>query len=184
MLMSLVNACCALLRPKSEVKLESLPARYCLTFTLHGIRFGVETRTVNEIVRLGILAVPGDMPRCLRALYRHNGVMIPVLDIAAHYGNKPLMQGKRSCLVVVGLGCGKWKSDIGLMVDEVSSVAGFQPDEIRPVPEVINQIAPVGIVEGIVRQEKDFLVVLDALRLLPDAELEEVAAYLVSLRAK
>jgi purine-binding chemotaxis protein CheW len=181
MLMNLVNACCALLRPKGEAKPEPLLVCYCLTFTLHGVRFGIDTRTVNEIVRLGILAVPGDLPQCLRALYRHNGIMIPVLDIAARYGKKPLMQGGRTCLVVVGLGCGKWRRDIGLMVDEVLSVAEFQPDKMRPVPEIVSQMAHAGIVEGMVGQEKDFLVVLDALRLLPDAELEEVAAYMAAL---
>ncbi|HZW24884.1 MAG TPA: chemotaxis protein CheW [Gallionella sp.] len=179
--MSLVNACRALLLSRSEATLEPLPVRYCLTFTLHGIRFGIDTRTVNEVVRLGILAVPGDLPQCLRALYRHNGVMIPVLDIAARYGSKPLTQGGRSCLVVVGLGCGKWRRDIGLMVDEVLSVAEFQPDEMRPAPEIVSQMAHAGIVEGLVWQAKDFLIVLDALRLLPDAELEAVAAYMAEL---
>lgn len=181
MLMNLVNACCALLRPKSEVKLEPLPVRYCLTFILHGVRFGIDTRTVDEIVRLGILAEPGDLPRCLRALYRHNGVMIPVLDIAARYGKKPLTQGRRSCLVVVGLGRGKWRRDIGLMVDEVLSVATFKPDDLRPVPEITSGIEYDGIVDGIVLQGTDILVVLDALRLLPDVELEEVAAYMAAL---
>lgn len=181
MLMNLVNACCAMLRPRSEAKLEPLPVRYCLTFTLNGVRFGVDTRTVNEIVRLGIFARPRDLPRCLRALYRHDGKMIPVLDIAARYGELPLEQGRRSCLVVVGLGCGKWRRDVGLMVDEVLSVAEFKPDDLRLVPEIASRIGFDGVIEGVVWQGKDFLVVLDALRLLPDADQEEVAAYMAAL---
>lgn len=179
MLMSLVNRCRTLLRPTGKANPE--PARYCLTFTLNGIRFGVDTRIVNEIVRLGILAVPNDMPRCMRALYRHNGVMIPVLDIAGRYGNQPLTQGRRSCLVVIGLGCGKWRRDVGLMVDEVRGVTEFAAASLKPVPEAARAMMQTGIIEGLLQEERDMLVVLDGWRLLPDRELEEIAAYMRAL---
>lgn len=179
MLMNLVSACCALLRPKSEAKPEPLPVRYCLTFTLNGIRFGVDTRIVNEIVRLGILAVPGDLPQCLRALYRHHGAMIPVLDIAGRYGNQALTPGRRSCLVVIGLGCGKWRRDVGLMVDEVLGVTEFS--SLKPVPEAAHAMMQTGIIEGLLQEKRDMLVVLDGWRLLPDKELEEIAAYMRTL---
>lgn len=179
MLMSLVNICHTLWRPTSRANPES--ARYCLTFTLNGIRFGVDTRTVNEIVRLGILAEPNDLPRCLRALYRHNGVMIPVLDIAGRYGKQPLKQGRRSCLVVIGLGCGKWRRDVGLMVDEVRGVTEFAAANLKPVPAVAHVMMQTGIVEGLLQEERDMLVVLDGWRLLPDRELEEISAYMRAL---
>jgi chemotaxis signal transduction protein len=179
MLMALVKACSAVLHPHAPEPVSGV--RHCLTFSLNGLRFGIDTRMVNEIVRLGILAVPNDMPRCMRALYRHNGVMIPVLDIAGYYGNQPLTQGRRSCLVVIGLGCGKWRRDVGLMVDEVLGVTEFAAASLKPVPEAAHAMIQAGIIDGLLQEGRDMLVMLDGWRLLPDEELEEIAAYMRAL---
>lgn len=152
--------------------------RYCLAFTMHGVRFGVDTRTINRIVRYGIPAVPRDTPACVRGFMRSEGAMIPVLDISARYGKQPLPVGRRTCLIVLGLGHGKWRLDAGLMVDEVLSVAEFEQEMLRPLPEVVQRTMPDGIVEGVVGKGREGLIVLDALRLLPDDELAELSAYM------
>jgi purine-binding chemotaxis protein CheW len=163
---------------RSGVDATSGSVRHCLTFTLNGIRFGIDTRTVNEIVRLGILAAPRDMPECLRALYRHKGTMIPVVDIAARHGHQALRQGGRSCLVVVRVGRGKLRRDIGLMVDEVLGVEKFAASSLKPVPENVCETIQVEIIEGVVALETDGLIVLDGWKLLSDEKLEEISAYM------
>lgn len=172
-MMALIRGCRAVLRPRIAEPL----VWHCLTFKLGGNLFGIDTRMVNRIVRYGIPAVPHDKPVCVRGFLRHEGDMIPILDIAARYGHHPLEPGRRTCLVVVGLGHGKWRRDVGVMVDEVSSVAELKPGDVRPVPEDAHRIMRVGIVAGMVRQEKDYLIVLDAMRLLSDNELKELSAY-------
>lgn len=128
-----------------------------------------------------MLAEPRGMPRFIRGLFRHQGVMIPVIDIAGRYANQPLRPRGRTCIVLVELGGGKWRRDVGILVDEIFGFTEFASSELRPVPDVTHQMMAVGIVEGLVRQEKDLLVVLDACRLLPDVEQQELAAYMRSL---
>lgn len=175
MTLSFIDSCRKALRPRAQ----EVPAqRYCLSFFLNGVRFGIDIRIVVEIVRYRILAEPRGMPSSIRGLFRHNGNMIPVIDIAAHYGNQPLIPGGRTCIVLAEFGIGKWRRDIGLMVDEISGVSEFDASELLPVPESARRMFQVGIVEGLVRQEKAYLVVVDIWKLLPDAVLEELGAYM------
>jgi purine-binding chemotaxis protein CheW len=178
LLSSLVSVCFGALTPGVRHKAAR---RHCLTFTLNGIWFGIDTGIVKKIARYQMLAEPRDLPRFIRGLYRHQGVMIPVVDIAARYAGKPLRPRGRTCIVLVELGVGKWRRDVGIMVDEIFGMSEFAPSELQPVPNVTHQMMETGIIEGLVRQEKDLLVVLDACRLLPDAELQELAVYMRTL---
>ena len=178
MLLSLINVCCKALRPRSP---KAVTRRHCLTFSLNGIRFGIDTRVVNEIARYQMLAVPRGLPRSICGLFRHHGIMIPVIDIAARYGTHPLRPGGRTCIVLVELGVGKWRREVGVMVDEIFSVAEFESSDLLPIPDVAHKMISVEIIEGLVKQEKDYLIVIDAWRLLPDAEMEALAAYMRAL---
>jgi purine-binding chemotaxis protein CheW len=173
--MSLINTYLNVLLPSKQ---QEVNRRHCLTFSLNSIRFGVDTRVVNEVARYRILAEPRGMPYFIRGLFRHNGVMIPVIDIGAHYGKQPLQPGGRTCIVLIELGIGKWRRNVGIMVDEIFGVAEFGATELLPVPELAHQMLDVEIIEGLVRQEKDYLIVIDAWQLLPDAEMAELAAYM------
>jgi purine-binding chemotaxis protein CheW len=175
MILSFIDGCRKVVSQRVQ---EVSPHRHCLNFFLNGVRFGIDTRVVNGIARYRMLAEPRGMPGSIRGLFRHNGAMVPVIDIAAHYGNQPLRPGGRTCIVLTELGVGKWRRDIGLMVDEISGVSEFGAPELLPVPEAAHRMLQVEIVEGLVKQKKDYLVVLDAWRLLPDAALEELGAYM------
>lgn len=174
MLKALIGSCSAMLRGQQSGD----AARHCLTFSLNGIHFGIDTRMIKRIVRYGILAKPTDRPASVIGFQRHEGNMIPVLDIAARYGTQPLLPGRRTCLVVVGLGYGKWQCDIGVMVDEVLGVLDFRPEDVCAVPEAAHTMMQVEMLEGLVRHKESYLILFDALRLLPDEELEALAIYM------
>lgn len=152
--------------------------QHCLTFRIDGVCFGIDTRVVTRIAPWGILAIPNDKPGCVRGFLRQESGMIPVLDIAACYGNGPLQPGKRSCLVMLGLGHGKKWRNVGLMVDEVFGVQKFGPAELLPVPQAAQHLMQVGIVAGQVRRQHDYLTVLDAQRLMTDEEMTALTDYM------
>jgi purine-binding chemotaxis protein CheW len=176
MLSSLIKACGNALLPRLRpVKPEGCT---CLTFTVGGLLFGIDTRIVQEIARYQILAEPRGKPSFIRGLFRHKGIMIPVVDLSARYGHAPVEPGGRTCIVIVELGVGKWRKELGLVVDEVRGLSEFPLSQMKSMPEVVHKMIKVDLVEGLVRLEKDYLVVLDAWRLLSDEEAGEVADFL------
>lgn len=154
--------------------------RTCLGFYVSGMLFGVDTRAVQEIARFNILAEPRGMPRCIRGLFRHKGLMIPVIDLAQRFGHAKLEPGGRTCIVIVELGLERWRKEIGLMVDEVRGLSELAVGAIKPMPEALSKQV-LDQVEGVCRLEKDYLVVLDHLRLLTDTEAAEVSDFLKTL---
>lgn len=152
--------------------------RYCVVVRLNGVDFGIDIRSAREIIPCGIFAEPRDKPVCVRAFFRHDGRMLPVLDIAARFGKQPLKQGKRSCLVVVSLERGKRKLDIGVMVDEARGLFEFGEDELSPVPEIAHEMMQVRMVAGMVKQGNGYLIMLDVGQLLLAQEQDELIAYM------
>lgn len=104
--------------------------------------------------------------------------MVPVLDLARRFGHSSLEPGGRTCIVIVELGLGRWRKEVGLMVDEVRGLSEFPAQELKPMPDLVQRVVGAEMVEGVVRLKQDYLVVLDHLRLLNDEESKEVAAYL------
>jgi purine-binding chemotaxis protein CheW len=179
MLSSLIKACGNALLPRLR---PARPAgRACLTFTVGGLLFGIDSRIVQQIARYQILAEPRGKPPFIRGLFRHKGIMIPVVDLSARYGHAPVAPGGRTCIVIVELGVGKWRKELGLIVDEVRGLSEFPLSALKPMPEVVHKMIKVELVEGLVKLEKDYLVVLDPWRLLSDEEAGEVADYLKQL---
>jgi len=180
-LLALINACRnALIPRKQDARLQ---LRTCLTVTLHGILFGIDTRAVREIVRYRILAEPRNKPPYIRGLFRHRSIMIPVLDLAARYGHGAIEPGGRTCIVIVELGLGKWRKEVGLIVDEVRGLSEFPVTEMKPMPEMVHKMLEVEIVEGVVKLERDYLIVVDSWQMLSGEEAREVAGYLKQLGA-
>lgn len=59
----------------------------------------------------------------------------------------------------------------------------FASTDLKPMPEVMHRALGAEAVEGVARLEKDYLVVLDHLRLLSDDEAFEVAMFLQQLQS-
>jgi len=173
-LLDLINACRRVFLPRPARP----AARTCLTFTVDGLLFGIDTRIVQEIARYRILAEPRGKPAFIRGLYRHHGIMIPVVDLAARYGHAPVEPGGRTCIVVVELGLGCWRKEVGLIVDEVRGLSEFPLSELKAMPDVVQRMIKVDLIEGLVRLEKDYLVVIDPWLLFSDEEAAQVAEYL------
>lgn len=176
-LVALLNVCGEVLR---SIGRESRPSmRNCLTFRISGALFGIDAGQIKEIVRCGILAEPGDKPSFVRGLFRHQSVMVPVLDISARYGTHRTEPSGRTCIVILQASAGYWQQPVGLIVDEVCAMHNFADTALKPLPAEVSRMMNVEIVEGLVKLKKDLLIVIDPLRLMSPDEAADLADYLV-----
>lgn len=171
MIIVLIKACSDAVKRQAQA-MRTLRRQTCLTFNLGGTRFGVNILLVEEIVRYQALDVPATVSQTMRGLLTYKHHKVPVIDLAARYGNSPLTPGARSCVIILRLGIGRWQRNVGLMVDEVLGLADFIEADLKPMPELAVRQMPIEVIQGVIELEQDYLVVLDALRLLTDEELE------------
>lgn len=132
-----------------------------VVFRLGKEGYALEVMRVQEVLDMQSLTeVPGG-PRFLLGVINLRGHVVPVYDLRAPFGlmreEKP--QHAPSVLIVEGVE-GDENQITGLLVDRVSDVLEFSPDEVQPPPQLgLGKATP--FVRGLIRHQDGFLLVLD-----------------------
>lgn len=103
-----------------------------LTFTIGTVCYGLDIRTVTEIIGLqGITPVP-DVPEYVRGVINLRGKVIPVMDVRARFHLETQAYHDRTCIIVIEVR----GASVGLVVDAVSEVLSIPDEDIEPPPAV------------------------------------------------
>jgi purine-binding chemotaxis protein CheW len=142
-----------------------------LTFALGDEVFGMDIRTVREIIQLRPMATVPLMPDFVRGVINLRGAVVPVIDLSARFGRGQAAEGQRTCIVIFDSGQGGERVELGLMVDAVSEVIAIGADQIEPPPEFGASIRRE-FIRGMGKVGERFVVLLEPDRAV---DLEEMA---------
>ncbi len=125
----------AKLKPAAEVGVppDALSAQY-LTFMLGAEVFGVDIRSVREIIQYGAMTAVPLMPEFVRGVINLRGAVVPVIDLHARFGRPPSVISAMSCIVIFDALRGGERVELGLLVDAVSEVIDIAAKQIEPPP--------------------------------------------------
>lgn len=113
---------------------SSAPSKY-LTFWLGEEVFGMDIRTVREIIQCGLMTTLPLMPAFVRGVINLRGAVVPVIDLQARFGRPKATVGQMSCIVIFDAVRGGESTELGLLVDSVSEVIKIADDQIEPAPD-------------------------------------------------
>ncbi|AMV36445.1 chemotaxis protein CheW [Planctomyces sp. SH-PL62] len=136
-------------------------AQSYVVFRLGGEGYALEVMRVQEVLDvLAITEVPG-ASRCLLGVINLRGHVVPVYDLRIPFGlpvdPKP---ARAPSVLIVETEAGNDSEVTGLLVDRVSDVLEFAPDEVQPSPQLgLGKTTP--FVRGLIRHQDAFLLVLD-----------------------
>jgi purine-binding chemotaxis protein CheW len=145
-----------------------------LTFVLGGEMFAVGILHVKEIIEFGNLTVVPMMPAFIRGVINLRGAVVPVIDLAARFGGRPGVPGRRTCIVIVEVAEGDCRHDIGIMVDAVSEVLEIAAADIEPPPAFGARIR-ADFIAGMGRVGPRFVILLAIDRVLSVEEIATLA---------
>jgi chemotaxis signal transduction protein len=112
------------------------PGKY-LGFLLAGTEYGLDVRTVREIVGMqDITAVPR-APATLKGVINLRGQVIPVIELRARFGLPVTSHGPETCIVVIE----HHGELVGLLVDRVAEVVNIAEENISPPPHFSSESA-------------------------------------------
>jgi len=114
--------------------ISTAPSQY-LTFWLGEEVFGMDIRTVREIIQCGPMTTLPLMPGFVRGVINLRGAVVPVIDLHARFGRPNATIGKKSCIVIFDAVRGGERTELGLLVDSVSEVIKIAADQIEPPPD-------------------------------------------------
>ena len=136
-------------------------AQSFVVFRLGGEGYALEVMRVQEVLDMQALTeVPGG-PKFLLGVINLRGHVVPVYDLRMSFGlPKDTKQTRAPCVLIVESTLGSEFQITGLLVDRVSDVLEFSPDELQPPPQLGLGKATT-FVRGLIRHQDGFLLVLD-----------------------
>ncbi|HMW22532.1 MAG TPA: chemotaxis protein CheW [Burkholderiaceae bacterium] len=148
------------------------PLQY-LTFWLGEEVFGMDIRTVREIIQAGPMTALPLMPAFVRGVINLRGSVVPVVDLNARFGRTASTVGKKSCVVVFDTLRKGERVELGLLVDAVSEVIKISPADIEPPPD-FGSVVRRDFILGIGKVGRRFVVLLEPDRALDVQEMAEL----------
>lgn len=135
-------------------------------FQLGAERYAVEVARVREVLDVQAMTkVPGGS-NSLRGLFNLRGHVAPVWDLRRLFGletsKKEPAEGatRKNCVLMVESASSPSARPAGLLVDRVSDVMEFLPEDLQPLPNLgLGAVSP--FVQGLFRRNDRFLLVLD-----------------------
>ncbi|MDR7269259.1 purine-binding chemotaxis protein CheW [Pelomonas saccharophila] len=131
-----------------------------LSFSLGAEVFGMDIRTVREIIQHGNITPVPLMPDFVRGIINLRGAVVPVIDLHARFGRPAANIGKKSCIIIFDASRQGERAEIGLLVDAVSEVVEIAAEQIEPVPDFGNSVRRE-FMRGIGKLHGRFIVLLE-----------------------
>ena len=137
-----------------------------LTFSVAGDTYALAIEGIKEIIELSQMTVVPMMPAYVRGVINLRGAVVPVIDLAARFGQPPAELGRRSCVVILEVNADDGEKQVfGLLVDAVCAVLDIASEHMEPAPAFGARIR-ADFIAGMARLDARFVIVLDANRVL------------------
>ncbi len=146
-----------------------------VTFQLGEELYGVDIMDVKEIVRIqDVRAIP-NAPYYVEGIFNLRSEIIPIINLHKRFHLKKavLEEGDEYLggFIILNIEGNK----LGIIIDRIARVVMVQQNEIQPPPQMISGIG-AEYINGVVRQENGYLIVLDIRRLFNPKELQKLAS--------
>ena len=146
-----------------------------VTFQLGNELYGVDIMVVKEIVRVQEIRPIPNAPSYVEGIFNLRGEIIPIINLHRRFHlQKPTNiddDEYASGFVILQIE----NSKIAIIIDRIARVISINPADIQPPPQMITGIG-TEYINGVIRQENGYLIVLDIDRLFDIKELQSLAA--------
>ena len=144
-----------------------------VTFQLGEELYGVNIMDVKEIVRVqSIRAIP-NAPVYVEGIFNLRSEIIPIINLHKRFHLKKADASEDdellSGFVILDIDGMK----LGIIIDRVSRVVTIEKEEIQPPPQMVSGIG-AEYIQGVVRQEKGYLIILNIRVLFNAKELQKL----------
>jgi len=144
-----------------------------VTFQLGEELYGIDIMDVKEIVRVQEVRPIPNAPQYVEGIFNLRSEIIPIINLHRRFHIKKMVVGEEeellSGFIIIDIDGMK----LGVIIDKVSRVVTIDPQTIQPPPQMISGIG-AEYIQGVVRQEQGYLIILDIRRLFNPKELQKI----------
>jgi purine-binding chemotaxis protein CheW len=149
-------------------------AKQLVTFQLGEELYGINIMDVKEIVRVQAIRAIPNAPMYVEGIFNLRSEIIPIINLHKRFHLKKLVSTEEdellSGFVILDIDGMK----LGIIIDRISRVITIEKEDIQPPPQMFSGIG-AEYIQGVVRQDQGYLIILDIRDLFNPKELQKIA---------
>ncbi len=147
-----------------------------VTFQLGEELYGVDIMDVKEIVKVQTVRPIPNAPYYVEGIIKLRSEIIPIINLHKRFHIQQISRVEEDedmedegGFVILDIEGNK----IGIIIDRVARVIGVNKGDIKPPPQMLSGIG-TEYIEGVVRQEVSYLIILDTRKIFNAGELQKI----------
>ncbi|MCR4953324.1 MAG: chemotaxis protein CheW [Treponema sp.] len=144
-----------------------------VTFKLGEELYGVNIMDVKEILRQQNVRIIPNAPYYVEGIINVRGEIIPIIDLHKRFRLQAMAQvdadGLEGGFIILDIDGSK----VGIIIDKVERVVTVNQGDIKEPPQMLSGIGSEYI-EGVIRQEVGYLIVLNIRKVFNPKELQKI----------
>ncbi|MDR0443143.1 MAG: chemotaxis protein CheW [Treponema sp.] len=153
---------------------DTTDSRQLVTFQLGEELYGVNIMDVKEIVRVQAIRQIPNAPAYVEGIFNLRSEIIPIINLHKRFHLKKLLTSEEDELLSGFIILDIDGMKLGIIIDRISRVVTIEKEQIQPPPQMISGIG-AEYIQGVVRQEEGYLIILDIRDLFNPKELQKIA---------
>ena len=145
-----------------------------VTFSLGEELYGINIMDVKEIVRVQEVRPIPNAPIYVEGIFNLRSEIIPIINLHKRFHLRRAKSSEDdellSGFIIIDIDGMK----LGVIIDKVSRVVTIENDEIQPPPQLLSGIG-AEYIQGVVRQDNGYLIILDIRDLFNPKELQKIS---------
>lgn len=152
-------------------EVDHLSEQY-ITFTIGEEDYAISIVNVEEIVKVtNLIKVPKSQDYFV-GLMDIRGKVVNMIDLSKKIMNRKIGESHMNRAIIVKI----HGRSLGVIVDKVSHVVHFSPNQIDPPPPSVKGMSSRYII-GVAKKDNRFIIIMDIEKILTSEELAEVTAF-------
>ena len=146
-----------------------------VTFQLGEELYGINIMDVKEIVRAqDVRAIP-NAPTYVEGIFNLRSEIIPIINLHKRFHIKRVSVSEEDELLSGFIILDIEGMKLGVIIDRVSRVVTIEKEDVQPPPQMASGIG-AEYIQGVVRQDNGYLIILNIQDLFNPKELQKIAA--------
>jgi purine-binding chemotaxis protein CheW len=145
-----------------------------VTFQLGEELYGINIMDVKEIVRVQDIRTIPNAPVYVEGIFNLRSEIIPIINLHKRFHLKKVLVDDEDDLlsgfIIIDIDGMK----LGVIIDRVSRVVTVEKEDIQPPPQMLSGIG-AEYIQGVVRQDQGYLIILNIRDLFNPRELQKIA---------
>ncbi|MDR2542896.1 MAG: chemotaxis protein CheW [Treponema sp.] len=157
-----------------RTEVNKTESKQLVTFQLGEELYGVNIMDVKEIVRVQTIRAIPNAPTYVEGIFNLRSEIIPIINLHRRFHIRKLVTSEEdellSGFVILDIDGMK----LGVIIDRISRVVTIHKEDIQPPPQMFSGIG-AEYIQGVVRQDEGYLIILDIRDLFNPKELQKIA---------